>query len=55
LFAQNVPNVVHPVTDSIETEIEQYGKAEILTEMDVSYPAILIGTFSCGMLRLKNT
>jgi hypothetical protein len=55
LFAQNVPNVVHPVTDSLETEIEQYGKAEISTEMDVSYPAILIGTFSCGMLRLKNT
>jgi hypothetical protein len=55
LFAQNVPNVVHPVTDSLETEIEQYGKAEISTEMDVSYHAILIGTFSCRMLRIKNT
>jgi hypothetical protein len=53
LFAQNVPNVVHPVTDSLETEIEQHGKVVISTEMDVSCPAILIGTFSCGMLRLK--
>jgi hypothetical protein len=26
---------------------------EISTEMDISYPANLIGTFSCGMLRLK--
>ena len=55
LFAQNVPNVVHPVTDSLETEIEQHGKVVISTEMDASCPAILIGTFSCGMLRLKHT
>ncbi|MGB8036390.1 MAG: hypothetical protein WCF03_21445 [Nitrososphaeraceae archaeon] len=47
--------MVHPVTDSLETEIEQHGKVVILTEMDVSCPAILIGTFSCGMLRLKHT
>ena len=34
LFAQNVPNVVHPVTDSLETEIEQHGKVVILTEYE---------------------
>ena len=44
-----------PVTDSLETEIEQHGKVVILTEMDASCSAILIGTFSCGMLRLKHT
>ncbi|MGB8025508.1 MAG: hypothetical protein WCF06_14480 [Nitrososphaeraceae archaeon] len=42
-----------PVTDSLESEIEQHEKVEISTEMDVSYAAILIGTLSCGMLRLK--
>ena len=35
-----------PVTDSLETEIEQHGKVVISTKMDVSYPAILIGTLS---------